>query len=144
VSDWKNQLKELLGSASGEGGPRPPGPTRVRGFISGVVVPAFEEIAEELQEYGRDVEVEFADRNASIRVVYQGKEEFYYEVKIRAYQKRKFAFPMTPLRDAEGRTYRAEVHLRDGAQHQDVTDVTKEELIQYFLHDYARHLRWHS
>jgi choline/glycine/proline betaine transport protein len=144
VSDWRDELKALLESASGDEGPRPTGPTRVRGFISGVVVPAFEEIAEELQEHGRDVEVEFSDRNASIRIVHQGREEFYYEVKIRAYQKRKFAFPVTPLRDAEGRTYRAEIHLRDGAQHQDVTEVSKGELIRYFLHDYARHLRWHS
>jgi len=142
VSDWKKELKELLERTPEERKVRPEGPTRIRGFISDIVVPAFEEIAEELQEYGRDVEVEYGDRTASIRVVKDGKEEFYYEVRIKAYQKLRFAFPIAPLRDAEGKTYRAEIHLRDRALLHDVTNATKEEMIQYFLRYYARHLTW--
>jgi len=142
VSDWKKELKELLESTSGERKVRPEGPTRVRGFISDIVVPAFEEVAEELQQHGRDVELEYGDRTASIRIVKDGTEEFFYEVKIKAYQRLRFAFPLAPLRDAEGKTYRAEIHLRDRALLHDVTNANKEEMIEYFLRYYARHLTW--
>ncbi len=142
MSDWKRDLKMLLAAAEGEGRSKPEGPSRVRGFISDVVVPAFEELAGELQEHERDVEVEHSDRMASIRVMKDGKEEFYYEVKVKAYRNKGFAFPVAPLRDPEGKTYRAEIHLRDRPLHQDVTNSTKEDLIRYFLHDYRRHLVW--
>lgn len=142
MSDWKDDLKTLLATTEGAGRPKPAGPSRVRGFISEVVVPAFEEVATELQEYGRDVEVEHGDRTASIRILKDGREEYYYEVKVKAYRTRGFAFPVVPLRDPEGKTYRAEIHLRDRALHQDVTNSTKEDLIRYFLHDYGRHLMW--
>lgn len=142
MSDWKKELKELLESTSEDRKVRPEGPTRVRGFISDVVVPAFEEIAEELQDYGRDVEVEYGSRTASIRVVKDGREEFFYQVKIKAYRKLRFTFPVVPLRDAEGKTYRAEIHLRDRELLHDVTNATKEEMIEYFLRYYARHLTW--
>jgi|GEM_PF-2474316 len=139
---WKTRLRELMDETGGERPPLPRHPLRVRGFISDTVVPAFEEVAEELQEYGRDVEVEYGDRSASIQVLRDGKEEFFYAVRIKAYQTSRFAFPVLPLRDREGRTYRAEIHVRDRPLHQDVTDSDKDEIIQYFLHDYARHLRW--
>ena len=142
MSDWKKDLRELLQATEGGSRVRPEGPRRVRGFISDVVVPAFEELAEELQEYERDVEIEYGDRHASIRILKEGREEFHYEVKIRAYRKARFAFPVAPLRDAEGETYRAEIHLRDGPLHQDVTDASRDDLIRYFLYDYTRHLRW--
>ena len=142
MSDWRDELKTLLAASEGERRPRPEGPQRVRGFISEVVVPAFEELASELQEYDRDIEVEHSDRMASIRVLRDGKEEFYYEVRVKAYRSSGFAFPVAPLRDPEGKTYRAEIHLRDRPLHQDVTNSTKEDLIRYFLHDYSRHLMW--
>ncbi len=140
--DWKTRLRDLMDETGGDHPPLPRSPMPVRGFISDVVVPAFEAVAEELQEYGRDVEVEFGERSASIRVVRDGKEEFFYAVRVKAYQTKRFAFPVLPLRDREGRTYRAEIHLRDRPLHQDVTDSDREEIIDYFLHDYARHLRW--
>lgn len=143
-SDWRDELRRLLSMAEGERKVRPEGPRRVRGFISEVVVPAFEEIAQELQEWERDVEVEYGDRSASITVRKDGQEEFHYAVRIRSYKRREFSFPVIPLRDAEGETYRAEIHLRDRPLHQDVTDCDKGELIRYFVHDYARHLRWHG
>ncbi len=142
MSDWKEELRTLLTSTEGRERPKPEGPSRVRGFISEVAVPAFEELAGELQEYDRDVEVEHGDRSASIRVLKDGKEEFYYEIKVRAYRAKGFAFPIAPLRDPQGQTYRAEIHLRDRPLHQDVTNSTREDLIRYFLHDYGRHLTW--
>jgi len=142
MNDWKADLKMLLASTGGQERAKPTGPGRVRGFISEVVVPAFEELATELQDHGRDVEVEHSDRMGAIRVLHNGKEEFYYEVKVKAYRNSGFAFPVVPLRDAEGQTYRAEIHLRDRPLHHDVTNSSREDLIRYFLQDYRRHMMW--
>lgn len=139
---WKEELKELFETTEGSLRETRARKQRVRGFIQDVVVPAFEELAETLPDYGRDVEVEFGERDAALRVLHEGEEEFYYEVKVNAYRRRDFAFPVIPLHDAEGRTYRAEAHLRDRPLHRDVTDCTKDELIRIVLHDYGRHLKW--
>lgn len=142
--DWQHELAEIFETRGGEAArARQERKRRVRSFISEVVVPAFEELAEALQEYDRDVEVEFGDRDASIRVLHEGEEEFYYEVRVRSYKKRDFAFPVIPLQDAEGQTYRAEAHLKDRPLNQDVTDCTKDDLIRYVLHEYQRHLKWY-
>lgn len=142
--DWKRDLAQLFGYEESEvARARKERKRQVRSFISDVVVPAFEELARALQDYDRDVEVEYGDRDASIRVLHDGEEEFYYEVRVRSYRRRDFAFPVIPLRDAEGQTYRAEAHLKDRPLHQDVTDCSKEDLIRYVLHEYQRHLKWY-
>jgi hypothetical protein len=142
MSDWKKELKGLFDTPESSGGRARAERRRVKGFIADVVVPAFEEVAAELQEYARDVEVEFGDRMASITVFHEGTEEFHYEVRVKAYRKRDFAFPAIPLFDAEGQSYRAEAGLRSGSLHLDVTNFTPEELIESFLREYRRHFEW--
>jgi len=143
MSRWKESLKAIFAAAE-ERAPTGDEPgRRVKHFIAQVVVPAFEEVAEELQDYGRDVEVEHGEKHASIRVLHEEEEEFFYEVRARAYRKRDFAFPAIPLHDAEGVTYRAEAHLKDRPLNEDVTDFTKDQIIESFLREYSRHLRWY-
>lgn len=143
MSDWKRELKHIVETAGGPS--RPPGAKsqRIRAFVHEVVVPAFEEVARELQDYGRTVEVEHEDRWASIRIIHGADEDFVYEVRVKAYRKPEFAFPVIPLRDAEGAAYRAEAGLSDRPLHQDVTNFTREQLIQHLLREYDRHLKWH-
>lgn len=140
--DWRRSLRELFSTVEGAdvvpGGERP----RVKKFIAEVVVPAFEELAEELQEHGRDVEVRFGDRKATIQVNHEGDEEFFYAVEASPYRKKDFSFPVLPLRDAEGQTYRAEARLRTRPLHEDVTDYSRAEIIESVLREYERKLRW--
>jgi choline/glycine/proline betaine transport protein len=143
MSSWKESLKEILSAAEGTKRTGDEPRRRVKHFIAQVVVPAFEEVAQELQEYGRDVEVEHGEKRAAIRVFHEGDEEFSYEVRATAYRKLEFAFPALPLHDAEGMTYRAEAHLKDRPLNEDVTDFTKDQIIESFLREYGRHLRWH-
>ncbi len=141
--DWKEILKELFEEAESPAARRRAERRRVKSFIQEVAVPAFEEVAEVLQDYGREIEVEFGERMASITVRdEEGEEEFYYEVRVRAYRKRDFAFPAIPLFDAEGQTYRAEAVLRSGPLHRDVTNYSKDELIESFLREYRRQFQW--
>ncbi len=131
-------MGELEGTPAARSDPR-----RVRTYLVDVVVPAFEELAEELQDQGRDVEVEHGDRRASLRVLHEGQEEFFFEVKVHPYRKRDFLFPAIVLKDREDITYRAEAHLRDRPLRCDVTELTREELLELVVREYERHLKWH-
>ena len=142
MSGWTEKLRNLLREVDTQEVDQQPR-RRIVNYLSEVVIPAFEEVAGELQDLGRDVEVEHGHRRASIRVVREGNEEFYYEVRVRPYREREFAFPVISLRDGEGKTYRAEAFLRDQPLKKDLTDFTREELIEDFLREYERHLKWH-
>ncbi|MEX2473149.1 MAG: hypothetical protein WEA34_13260 [Gemmatimonadota bacterium] len=145
MSDWKADLRSLI-SGSGEV-PRtgsegePPG---IRRYLTRVAAPALEAVAAEFQELGRDVEVDEDERYASITVLHDDAEEFFFEVRVKPYGADGFAFPTVPLRDPQGKTYRAEAHLRDRALERDVTGADQEELIRVFLEEYRRHLEWHG
>lgn len=145
-SEWRYELKELLNDVErfkekknrGE-----EGKIRIRKYINDVVVPAFEEIAEELQNYNRDVDVETDKAGAALKVFHEGEQEFYYAIKARIYKKRDFAFPLIPLSDDKGQIHRAEVYLKDGPTEMDVSDFTREQIIKNFLYEYRRFLRWY-
>ena len=148
MSDWKLGLRELIGRAGS--GPRPtsepsgegPKPARIRAYLTEIVAPAFEEVATELQELGRHVEVDVDDRRASIAVWHEGFEEFFYEIRVRPYGAEQYSFPAVPLRDPQGKTYRAEAHIRERSLERDVTNASRDDLIQSFLDEYQRHLEW--
>ncbi len=147
MSDWKKELKELFDDeyhnkirmqVESEG------KTRIKRFVSEVVEPAFEEIAEELKEYERDIDVEIETMAAAIRVYYEGHEEFYFSIRSRPYKKKEFSFPVLPLKDEKGDYYRAEVYLKEGPLYHDVTNYNKEQIIREFLHEYKRHVQWNK
>ncbi len=145
MSDWKKDLKELFDEDFQNKIRRKvesEGKLRIKRFVSEVVEPAFEEIAEELKEYDRDIDVEIEKLAANIRVYCEGHEEFYFSIRSRPYKKKEFSWPVLPLRDEKGEYYRAEVYLKDGPLYHDVTNYTKDQIIQEFLHQYKRHMQW--
>ena len=145
MSDWKKELKELFDEDFQNKMRRKvesEGKLRIKRFVSEVVEPAFEEIAEELKDYDRDIDVEMEKLAATIRVYYDGHEEFYFSIRSRPYKKKEFSWPVLPLRDEKGEYYRAEVYLKDGPLYHDVTNCTKEQIIREFLHQYKRHMQW--
>ncbi len=145
MSDWKKSLKEIFDEEhqrKAKMRAESKGKQRVKRFISEVVEPAFEEIADELKEYDRDIDVETERMAATIRVFYEGHEEFLFSIRSRPYKKKEFSFPVLPLRDEKGDNYRAEVFLKDGPLYHDVTNYSKEQIIEEFLHEYKRHMKW--
>jgi choline/glycine/proline betaine transport protein len=145
MSDWKKELKELFDDEHQSRVRQKiesEGKTRVKRFITEVVEPAFEEIAEELKEYERDIDVEIENMAGTIRVYHEGHEEFYFSIRSRPYKKKEFSFPVLPKRDEKGEYYRAEVYLKDGPLYHDVTTYSKEQIIREFLHEYKRHMQW--
>lgn len=149
MSDWKQTLEHLFSDEYRERFKKKQeerkAKLRLKQFINEVVEPAIEEIAEALGAYGRDVEIRTGKNAAVIQVLYEGKEEFYFGVKIKPYGERKFMFPVIPIRDESGQTYRAIIHLKEAKERQvehDVTNYTRSELIDAFLFYYRRHFEW--
>ncbi|MDI6400789.1 hypothetical protein QLX67_02190 [Balneolaceae bacterium ANBcel3] len=145
MSDWKKTLKEILDEDFHKKlrkKAEPEAKLKVRRFLTDIVEPAFEEVAEELKEYGRDIDIEIDKTSITMRVYFEGNEEFFFSVRSRPYRKKDFSFPVLPLRDDKGESYRAEVYLKDGPLYHDVTNYSKEQIITEFLHEYKRHMQW--
>ncbi|MDG5767964.1 hypothetical protein QA596_10855 [Balneolales bacterium ANBcel1] len=145
MSEWKETLKEIFDhelQKSKKKEAESDGKLRVKRFIYDIVEPAFEEVADELKEYGRDIDVETERMAATIRVYHEGNEEFFFSIRSRPYREKEFSFPVLPLRDDNGDYYRAEVFLKDGPLYHDVTNYNKDQIIEEFLHQYKRHMQW--
>lgn len=145
MNNWKNILKEIFDEEYRKKARKrfeSEGKLRVKKFLEEVVQPAFEEIASEMSEYDRDVEVEIGRMSVSLRVYFEGNEEFYFAVKSRPYKEKEYSFPVLPLRDEKGDEFRAEVFLLEGPLQHDVTNYSQQEIIEEFLHQYKRHMQW--
>ena len=111
---------------------------RVEEFYSTIVNPAFEELKSELKKHGREVDV-FTERRdfASIIVQFEGEEELDYSIEVMLYPGLAFPRPVTHYTEwASSRRLRVEGLLRTGIQDYDISDITKEEIIEHFLKEY--------
>ncbi len=151
MSDWKLTLEHLFSDEYRDRFKKKQeerkGKLRVKQFFTDVVEPAFEEVAETLNEYDRDVEIETSKNSAALKVIHKGKEEFYFGIKVRPYVERKFMFPVLPIKDEEGQLYRAVIYLKGEKERMvehDVTNYTRDEIAETFLYYYRRHYEWHN
>ncbi|MDZ7781795.1 MAG: BCCT family transporter [Halioglobus sp.] len=115
----------------------------VSSFIDETVVPAFNEIAEELKKYDREVLIENDDREASLIVLYDGQEEFAYGIYAHVYSRAHTAFPKIPEPGGGELVEKAEVVLRTGRHKEyEIRNWTKEGIIQEFLESYVKWMGW--
>ena len=111
---------------------------RVEKFYASTVNPAFEELKAEFKKHGREVEVYTERRDfASIIVQFEGDEELDYSIEVMLYPGLAFPRPVIHYTEwASSRRLRAEGFLRKGTQDYDISDITKEEIIEHFLNEY--------
>jgi hypothetical protein len=117
---------------------------RVEKFYSTIVNPALEELKSELKKYGREVEVYTERRDyASIIVNFEGEEELDYSIEVMISPGRIFPRPVIHYTEwASSRRLRAEGLLRKGIQDYDISDITKEEIIEHFLDEYKNYIKF--
>jgi hypothetical protein len=117
---------------------------RVENFFSRVVNPAFKELKSELKRYGRDVEVYTERRDfASIIVNFEAEEELDYSIEVMISPIRVFPRPVIHYTEwASSRRLRVEGLLRTGIQNYDISDITKEEIIEHFLNEYKNYIEF--
>jgi hypothetical protein len=111
---------------------------RVEKFYSTIVNPAFEELKSELKKHGREVDVYTERRDfASIIVQFEGEEELDYSIEVMLYPGLAFPRPVIHYTEwASSRRLRIEGLLRRGIQDYDISDITKDEIIEHFLNEY--------
>ncbi|MFJ2981766.1 MULTISPECIES: BCCT family transporter [unclassified Pseudomonas] len=112
-------------------------------FITEVVKPACEEVAQELRKQGYDVTVEEReDGRVALELSHAGEGRFRYEVRPRAFNSPSFVLRDTDEGSDARKYFRAEVYLREGGQDYDVMGWSREDVIGDILDQYERHLHY--
>lgn len=126
---WQVRLKNIVDY---------PNKANVNKFVSQVVVPAFESVAEELKK--NQINVVVSHENGLSLVVDHGEEqEFVYRVLARKHSQPDF---VNETDDDEQSYYRAEVHLGEGGQDYDIMGWSKAAVINNIIDQYHKHLHF--
>lgn len=125
---WKKRLDALISH---------PGHNQTQGFLKLVVVPALNQLAEQLASSDFSVKVKEDEEMVRLVVYKEEAENFIYGVRVR-----QFAMP-TYAEDSSHEDYcRAEVFLLQGGQQYDVFGYTQEQIIVDAISQYERHLHF--
>ena len=150
MKDWKKILASFFEKQKEEKGEkevkRSKEKLRVEKFYATIVNPAFEELKSEFKKHGRAVEVYTERRDfASIIVQFESEEELDYSIEVMLSPGLAFPRPVIHYTEwASSRRLRAEGFLRRGIQDYDISDITKEEIIEHFLIKYKNLSREHN
>jgi len=144
--DWRERLRQITAE------PEPSYQQTVKGleearrvlraFIQDTVVPAFRDIAVELESQGRAVTISPEQDRAQIAVFLDGKEEFRYGIEGHAREDVAFAWPKF---DTKRRPVRpvADVVLRSGKRSEhDARSLSRQQIIEDFIKAYAKWMGW--
>lgn len=128
---WERRLRNMV---------MMPRRAHVLRFISDVVRPAFEDVAEELRKQGYAVEVrEDEEEGSAILEVSHGEHlDFSYAVQPLAFVRPSLT-PDEAADEDERKYFRAEVHLREGGQDYDIMGWSRDAVIGDILDQYERH-----
>ncbi len=141
MADWRSELGGFLNDKSDAKKEDVRGSELGR-FISAVVLPGFEEVARELERFGRQVTIRHAAESAAIIVTHEGEEEMTYRVQGRMFPVGVVPFAEIRSHERKGlRLLRSESMFRSGKPDYTLKDVTTEEIIRSFLDHYKRRVR---
>jgi choline/glycine/proline betaine transport protein len=128
---WERRLRNMV---------MMPRRAHVLRFISDVVRPAFDDVAEELRKQGYAVEVreDEEDGSAILEVSHGEHLDFSYAVQPQAFVRPSLT-PDEAADEEERKYFRAEVHLREGGQDYDIMGWSRDAVIGDILDQYERH-----
>lgn len=143
MSDWRERLGIIAGRKKKTEAPTlDDARRRLRWFIETTVMPAFEALEVELRRHGREVVIDRRPYQVSLSVHRDGREEFSYAVRGRAFHKMSFAFPELGEGDDAPRILRGEIVRAGGSDDYDVQDFTTEGIIRDFVEAYDKWMGW--
>lgn len=133
---WQRRLRTMVNY---------PRRAHVKRFLDETVIPACNDVADELRKQGFTVEVRSGeDKRVQFEVQHDAEVNFLYEVRPRAY-----VLPDFINQGDEGdeereerKYFRAEVHLLEGGQDYDVMGWTRDEVIEDILNQYEQHMHF--
>jgi hypothetical protein len=110
-------------------------------FIESVVLPAFQEISDEMSRHGRHVTQRHTEAASSLIVQHHGEEELRYRIAGQTFPTR--ILPCTEIRFREragNRRISVEGLIRSGSDYQ-MADITKDEIIEDFVKHYTQRVQ---
>ena len=110
-------------------------------FITDVAMPAYAQLKDELEKYGRQITIRETATAATLVVQHGGSEEFRYCLQGRTLPDGVVPFAELVSRERKGiRMIRTESMLRSGNDFA-LADITPDEVIRHFLTQYKRCVR---
>jgi hypothetical protein len=147
LEDWRDDLdsffKQIQNKRASEEKTVEQRRAETEAFIRSKVVPAFEDVKDQLEKYGRTVTILSEKDNASIIVVRVGAEEFKYSIKVDISSRK--AIPVaeeeipdrtTGKRLRSKRLLRGEWFVMDWDINNEVNAISKEEIIRDVIRRY--------
>jgi hypothetical protein len=112
--------------------------TELEVFVADKVVPALQQVADEMQKHGRGATVRTSTTSAALIVTRDGEEEMTYRVHGRTLPNGVLPCAEVRFRQRKGRKFiTVESMCRSGAQDYMLADVTAEEIISDFVRNYT-------
>nr|WP_315526686.1 choline BCCT transporter BetT [uncultured Achromobacter sp.] len=128
---WERRLRNMV---------MMPRRAHVLRFISDVVRPALEDVADELRRQGYAVAVreDESEGGVTLEVSHGDHLDFWYAVRPEAFVRPSLT-PEEAADEEERKYFRAEVHLREGGQDYDIMGWSRDAVIGDILDQYERH-----
>jgi hypothetical protein len=140
MSNWKQNLNEFF-QETDKSRQKEKEPELSR-FMARVVMPAFQEIAAQMELHGREVTTRNTATSAAIVVSHDGDEEIRYRVQGRTFPHTVLPYAEIRYRERKGlKLITVESMLRSGPPNYTLADVSKEEVIGNFLEHYMRRVK---
>ena len=139
MSDWRNNLGNFLSTDEDKNGPKE---TPFQIYVRETLLPAFDEISEELAKHGRKVKVHNAGLSAAMTITVDGTEEMTYRVRERQFPNGPLPYAEVRARERKGlRLVTIETMIRSGQPDYVLSDVTQQEIIDHFLQQYMSRVK---
>lgn len=142
---WQARLAQIVGRAPAEAAPSPAlqeARLRMAQSVEQEILPALRAIRRELEQLGRDVQIEAHRFAAALTVSRDGREEFRYAIRTRALRAPGAVFPDLD-RAERPRSLWADIVVRGGVTRElPLASLTRQQVIDSFLHEYAKWMGW--
>jgi len=111
-------------------------------FVADTVLPALEQVAEEMRRHGREAVVRNSDTTATLIVRHAGEEEMRYRVQGRTFPNGILPYAEIRFRQRKGLKFiTVESMFRSGIQDYTLADMTREEIIADFVQNYTKRVQ---
>lgn len=138
MADWKSELDKVFGDKENQEAETSRRLEQLKSgvpaYFETVVVPAFNELKEQLEKRDRQVEVRGNQDSASIEVRIHGVMEIHYAVHVLIWPTHVHLYVATKLREG-GKSLRGESSIKRGSE-DSIENITKEDIVSDFLRLY--------
>jgi choline/glycine/proline betaine transport protein len=137
MTEWRESL-DVFFKETEEARQRQEDGSELGRFIADIVLPAFEDVAQEMSKHGRYTITRDSGTSAAMMVYNEGDEEFTYRIQSRTFPNRVLPVAEIRFRERKGLKFiRAESMFRGGSHDYNMADITKDEVIQNFIENYV-------